>query len=354
MTNKIAAIFRSHRRTRQDDRGQALVLFAGGLVGFLGLVGLSIDVGQMVQARTDAQKTADAAAFAGAQDLTNAAAAKASAEDWVEYNGSATTDAEITVSQTSSTNDTIEVKVNRKVNFTFLKALGISGTTMSAKAKVRVASFSGGRGLLPWGLVATNNSNSTLLQNPCFTGYVNGQPTFKTNTNCTIKYGAGSGQAQGDFGALALDGTGVSTYKNSIVKGSATAYSIGDLVEAQTGNFGQNTKTALTDRLNETPPAGCSSKSDVITWVNSSQSYAINPACFGHPNLGLVPVVDKIDNPAKSTIISFAFIWINGVTNGPGGQQNVNIEFLTLVGNIPDAYYNGDGSGYAKTVKLIE
>ncbi len=355
MTNKIAAVFRPSRR-RPSERGQALVLFAAGLAGFMGLVGIAIDIGQVVQARTDAQKVADAAAFAGAQDLTNVAAATNSAEDYVALNGSAVEDSTITISQTNSANDTIEVKVDRQVEFTFLKAIGLSGTTVSAKAKVRIASFSGGSGLLPWGLVASNNSDSTLLQNACFDGFkADGvTPIFKTKTSCTIKYGAGSGQAQGDFGALALDGGGVNVYRDSIVKGSTKKYSVGDQVEPQTGNFGQNTKNALNDRLNEPAPAGCATKSDVMTWDAGTNSYAINPDCYLHPSLGLVPVVDKIDNPSKSKILSFAFIWIEGVTNGPGGQQNVQIEFLTLVGNIPNAYYDGDGAGDAKTVKLVE
>jgi hypothetical protein len=40
------------------------------------------------------------------------------------------------------------VKVDRKVNFTFLRVLGLDGTTVSAKAKVRIAAYSGGSGLL--------------------------------------------------------------------------------------------------------------------------------------------------------------------------------------------------------------
>jgi Putative Flp pilus-assembly TadE/G-like len=46
------------------ENGQALVLFAAGLVGFLAFVGLSIDVGHRMWARTDQQKAADAAALA--------------------------------------------------------------------------------------------------------------------------------------------------------------------------------------------------------------------------------------------------------------------------------------------------
>ena len=42
MPRKLKPILRS---ARADERGQALVLFAGGLVAFLGLAAMSIDVG---------------------------------------------------------------------------------------------------------------------------------------------------------------------------------------------------------------------------------------------------------------------------------------------------------------------
>ena len=355
MTNKIAAVFRRSGR-RPSERGQALVLFAAGLAGFMGLVGIAIDIGQVVHARTDAQKVADAAALAGAQDLTNVAAATDSAGDYVELNGSAIADATVTISETNSANDTIEVKVDRQVEFTFLKAIGLSGTTVSAKAKVRIASFTGGSGLLPWGFVANNGSDSTLVNNACFDGWDGAEPQFKTGIDCTIKYGAGSGQAQGDFGALALDATGVQTYKNAIVDGSTNMYEVGDQVEAQTGDFGVNTKNALEDRLAQPLPADCQTnlQSQVMTYDGVSDTWAIKPDCYGHPRIGLVPVVDQINNPQKSTILAFAFIWIQDVQSLPGGQQSVDVQFLTLSGEIPGGYYGGDGTGAARIVKLME
>ncbi|MCK9518275.1 MAG: VWA domain-containing protein [Dehalococcoidia bacterium] len=65
MLNRIRELLRS------DERGQALVLFAGGLVAFLALVGLSIDVGRYVWARTQIQAAVDSAALAAAQSMPN-------------------------------------------------------------------------------------------------------------------------------------------------------------------------------------------------------------------------------------------------------------------------------------------
>lgn len=58
------------RRLRRED-GQALVLFAGGLVAFLGLVALSVDVGRFLWARGQMQSAVDAAVLAAAQSMPN-------------------------------------------------------------------------------------------------------------------------------------------------------------------------------------------------------------------------------------------------------------------------------------------
>lgn len=125
-------------RTRdRKERGQALVLFAAGLAAFLGLAGLAIDAGQIVFTRTDMQKTADAAAFAGAEDLPLSGQATSAANTYVAAN-SGNTSATVQISTTSQTNDTIRVTATKRVNYTFLRALGMSGTDVSATARVRM------------------------------------------------------------------------------------------------------------------------------------------------------------------------------------------------------------------------
>ena len=120
------------------EHGQALVLFAAGLAGFLGLVGLSIDIGQVVHARTDLQKIADAGAFAGSQDLPDKQAAEDIANEYIVANGeSDCTPKCVQISMTDEPNDTITVTTKRQVTFSFLKFVGISGKTVTARAKIK-------------------------------------------------------------------------------------------------------------------------------------------------------------------------------------------------------------------------
>jgi Flp pilus assembly protein TadG len=119
------------------ERGQALVLFAAGLGFFLALVGISVDVGQLVYARTDLQKIADAGAFAGSQDLPDPNKATVNANKYITKNGASTCSENcVVISTTKQTNDTITVVTQRQVSYTFLRILGMTGHTVSARAKI--------------------------------------------------------------------------------------------------------------------------------------------------------------------------------------------------------------------------
>ncbi len=76
------------RGDRSDERGQVLVLFAGGLVALLLVAALAFDVGSMLVQRRDEQNAADAAALAGARFvLADAVAAEAAAREIARING---------------------------------------------------------------------------------------------------------------------------------------------------------------------------------------------------------------------------------------------------------------------------
>ena len=73
---------------RSGERGQILVLFAGGLVALLLVAALAFDVGMMLVERRDEQNAADAAALAGARHvLADHVAAEAAARHIADLNG---------------------------------------------------------------------------------------------------------------------------------------------------------------------------------------------------------------------------------------------------------------------------
>lgn len=344
------------RRTHASppaERGQVLILFAAGLLFFIALVGLAVDVGQVVQARTDLQKAADAAAFAAAQDLPDTGAAHATAEDYVARNTGDSTTAEITFEEGASR---VRVEATRSVDYYFMQAVGISGTDVSASAAAHVGSYSGGTGLVPWGLIASNDDDSTLLQNDCYIGREsNGNINFRHNQQCVLKYGAGS-NAGGDFGALGLDGPGANRYRNAIAHGSDNYFERGDRVDPETGNMVGPTAQGIETRFSRSVPDGCPGhdRNDVLV-DNPDGTVSIRAGCEESPRIVIIPVVDRISNPHKSTIEGFAFMYLTGRDTSQGGQGHAEVtgEFVEFVTDLPGGDYNDTGPG-ASAITLVD
>lgn len=336
-----------------SEGGQALILFVAGMATLIALVGLSVDVGRVVFTRTDLQKAADAAAFAAAQELPDSDAAREVAASYVAENSPGAV-ADVEFANTYATNDTITVTATRRVDYAFVKVLGLDGTTVSAKATARVGSFVGGSGLMPWGLVACEDEDDPgcdLAENNCFEGMdeETGMPIFSQNVDCTLKFGAGSNSG-GDFGALALDGPGANTYRETIKNGSKNTFRKGQQVPPQTGNMSGPTKQGLDDRLSQPQPPGCTG---TPVKKNPDGTTSIVAGCENSPLIVVIPVVDQIKNPEPSTILGFAFMYIYPDQPGNGNNSFVKGQFLEFVTELPNGRYEGFGEG-ATAVMLIE
>lgn len=336
------------------------MLFAGGLAAFIALVGMSVDVGHLVYTRTDLQKVADAAALAGAQDLPDSGVATSSAETYVAANAGGSTSADVQITGNRSPADTIRVTARRRVNYAFLRILGLSGSDVQATAQARAATYKGGNGVLPWGFIASNDPTSELLQNPCYEGTdAQGLPVFTQNVRCQLKWGAGN-NAGGDFGALGLDGSGANRYRNAIINGSNKRFQVGDKVDPETGNMAGPTDQGVSDRLARPAPAGCpgNARDDVLITGADGVS-RIRPGCEDSARIIIIPVVDKIDHKSQSTILGFAFMYLHGMEScsgqGCGGKGHTEVvaEFVSFTTVLPNSVYEGfDGTG--ENVVLLE
>jgi hypothetical protein len=77
-------------------------------------------------------------------------------------------------------------------------------------------------------------------------------------------------------------------------------------------------------------------------------------ACQTSPNIIVIPVVDKIDNSnnaEKSTVLGFAFMFLEGSTN-QGGQTQIKAQFINFVEELPNGVYEGFGDG-PRAIDLI-
>lgn len=193
----------------REESGQGLVVATLVMVVILGFAAMAIDVGLFLHERRELQKSADAAALAGVQELPQSSAdAEQKAAEWAENNGIGDGELEaITVSTTYADNDTITVEVKREVPFVFARVLGLTSDTMRADATARVGSPTIGTGAMPWGLRESYKEWAEAE-----VGF--GQPVV-------LMESAGGG-ASGAFGSLCLDGEhcGADVYRDVVEEGA--------------------------------------------------------------------------------------------------------------------------------------
>ena len=181
--------------SRTNERGQAVVLMVISLAVLTGMAALVLDVGIWMRTDRRLQATADAAALAGAQKLpTDVAGAKALAQTYANQNGGDVLGANISVTTTYTSNDTISVRAAKTQSGIFSKILGINSANIKADAKARVDSPQQARYVAPM-VVYCGHS---LIQN-CNGNHT---PTFGVQT--TMDYDKMG--APGAFGMLNLDG----------------------------------------------------------------------------------------------------------------------------------------------------
>jgi len=270
-----------HTRRASAERGQTLVWVAILLVAVVGALGLSVDVGRSVLTQFRAQNAVDAAALAGVTDLpVDLGGATALAQTYGAANG--LSGPVITV---SSDEQEITVSAQRTVPTLFMRVLGVQTADVAVIAHARTSAptcaggscvpsclggcpgpgggptagcaavYVGGEmacvsaavgqfGLAPWD-VGIDEIQPLVGASGCVAEGDCPAVTFKVSTT------ANTG---GNFGALAIGGTGASTYKANIVNGAASALHIGDAVSTETGDIVGPTLQGTNARLGDGAP----------------------------------------------------------------------------------------------------
>ncbi len=256
--------------SRTNERGQAVVLMVISLAVLTGMAALVLDVGLWMRTDRRLQATADAAALAGAQKLpTDVAGAKSLAQNYANQNGGDVLGADISVTSTYTSNDTISVKAAKNQSGIFSKVLGIDSANIKADAKARVDSPQQARYVAPM-VVYCGHS---LIQN-CNGNHT---PTFGVQTTMDYdKLGA-----PGAFGMLNLDnnnGTpGASEEGNWILHGYDKYLPIGMYRSDPGAKFSsQNVNGALDARVGTVllfpvfktlDGTGQNAEYDIIGWI---------------------------------------------------------------------------------------
>jgi Flp pilus assembly protein TadG len=254
----------------KNERGQALVLTVLSLVVLLGMAALVLDVGAWFHQKRHLQATADAAALAGAQLLPDdPGSAQAQAVSYGTKNGGGVAGADVTITSSRNTNDTISVKAHKTNNGIFSRVVGVFNVNIAATAKARVDAPKTALHVAPM-VVSCGHQ---LIQNCNGTN----RPQFKVPT--TLNFDPMG--APGAFGMLNLDGqngtVGSSDEAAWILTGFDKYLGLGNYKSDPGAKFSsQNIRSALDARLNTVllfpvfrtlTGQGQQAQYDIIGWI---------------------------------------------------------------------------------------
>jgi type II secretory pathway pseudopilin PulG len=108
--------------------------------------------------------------------------------------------------------------------------------------------------IMPFGIIAESTSDTV-------------DYGFDEDKSYVVKAGPQGSLAPGNYGALALGGSGANVYLNNILNGYSSL-SVGQIVDSQTGNIAGPTQTGIEQRLAATPYV----RIPVITELNNGKS----------------------------------------------------------------------------------
>jgi hypothetical protein len=276
----------------KDESGVILVLVVAGMTAFLGLLGLVIDLGQIYMERVRLSRAVDAAVFAGVQELPGQPEqAVAKAYEYSQANNVAVENVEVKL---GNGNRLINVRAEKRVKLYLLGLFGYKDYPVSAEAAAVVGAASGVSGVIPVGVPWQD---------------------FEFGQSVILKYDPHSGGSQqGNFGALALGGTGANNYRNNLKYGYQGVLRVGDQVYTEPGNMAGPTRDGVKYRLQQ---AGDGAG---LKWYEHNARVAI------------VPIVDCFDVKGRDlvTIVGFAAFYLEDV-EAKGNDATIRGRFIRLV-----------------------
>ncbi|MGE5605094.1 MAG: pilus assembly protein TadG-related protein [Bacteroidota bacterium] len=264
----------------RSERGAVMVIAAILMVTLMASIAIVIDAGQLFLTKKRLQNAADASALAGCFVLVNKQdPVQADAESLKYLTANIFGEYQYTPVADLGKN-TFQVNISQKVKHFFAPIIGIDNSTVSATATAGGNTVISITGVVPLGVV---------------------RQQFEFNKPYTLKYGGGEGY-NGNYGALALGGSGGSNYRSNLMYGYKNKIRLGDIVTAEPGNMAGPTSQGVNYR---------------ISLDNSS----ISNLAPNSPRVVIVPVIDRLvgdGSNASAMVVSFAAFYLES-TDGNGG-----------------------------------
>ncbi|SES16632.1 Putative Flp pilus-assembly TadE/G-like [Gracilibacillus ureilyticus] len=217
------------RRLYKNEDGNILLLAAAALGGLLFMTGLVIDGGNLFTTKSHLQKTANAAALSGAQELPlSQEAVTQIVNDVLSSHNESESLQEIIYENGFSVNVVLE----KNLPLFFLALFGKESISIQVNAKAGLKEMSSTEGVVPLGIDESTN--------------------LEYGKSYPLKVGPGD-SVEGFFGILALEKKGAKAYGETLKYGYQEKISIGETFLVQTGNISGATRDGIQYRMDRCP-----------------------------------------------------------------------------------------------------
>lgn len=303
-----------------NEKGSVTILFVVFITLVIAFVGMAVDFGYSMLEDLRLSNAIDAATLAAAQELDNTAEATAVAHSYLQAHGIDIKDVSITF---EDNDQSIILESTKNVTNHFIKVIGFNTTEINARSKATVGALTKVHGgIKPFG-VEEFDVNETNLGT---------QFTLKAGSKKDDTYGPGN------FGALALGGTGASNLRANAIYGYDGPIEIGQEIETEPGN--------MASIIN---PIKQSLSSDTTEF----EDYGVNSLPEDSIRLWVVPMVNTLDvNGRKSVVVKgFALFFIEDIGK-QSGKTSITGRFVK--GVIPGEIGSSQESYGLLAAKLVE
>ncbi len=273
-----------------DNKGNAAILLCLVITVLMGFAAYVVDIGIVYRERVKLTNALDSAALAGTLELpNNDIKAQAAAIDYLIKNNVDPAKTTISISQDHKS---VQITGTKNVKHFFAQIIGINSSNIKAKTKAVIAPIKTVGRIKPFAVEAFDYSYGDLV---------------------TLKQGAGDGY-RGNYGPVALGGTGASVFRANALYGYNGKISVGDYINTETGDMS----------------GACN---DIKNYVNSENS-SFGNIPRGSIRLWTIPLVDSlsVDGTKPVLVVGFAEFYVENVTKN-AGKIELNGRFVRYVVN---------------------
>jgi hypothetical protein len=289
----MRSILRVFSNLKGNEKGSVLVLAAAMMVAILGSTALVVDLGTLTLEKIRLQNACDAAALAAARELPSRAWAEFRAFQYLAKNHVHPWESDVDFDEDLTE---VTVKASRTKDYYFARVLGHNKGKVHAGSTAIFGSVCAATGVVPFGIP----------DQPLVYG-----------VEYQLKAGSHDDYGSGNYGALAFEFKGASSYENNLKYGYNGKIRVGDWVTTEPGNMSGPTKRGVNYRLNQCPH----------TPQCTIEHY--EKSC---PRVMIVPIFDPgtIQGRDEVQIVGFGVFLLKGV-EGSGNESNVTGYFLRMV-----------------------